>query len=102
MSVEAHYPRFESKHGKQSIQYPQNVKQIDDCLRLPIIGDVKAKIHRPIKGKIKTVTLSKNKSEQYYAAVLFEDGKNKPKTSTKGKAIVCSWMSENGTVLIVE
>ena len=83
----AKYPRFKSKHGKQSIQYPQNVKQIDDCLRLPMIGDIKAKIHRPIEGKIKTVTVSKNKSEQYYAAVLFEDGLNKPKTSTEGKAI---------------
>ena len=37
-----------------------------------MIGDVKAKIHRLIKGKIKTVTVSKNKVEQYYASILFE------------------------------
>ena len=43
--------------------------------------------HREIKGKIKTVTVSKNKSDQYYAAILFEDGKDKPKTNTNGKAI---------------
>ena len=83
----AKYPRFKSKHGKQSIHYPQNVKQINDCLRLPMIGDVKAIFHREIEGKIKTVTVSKNKSGQYYAAILFEDGKDKPKVSTDGKAI---------------
>ncbi|GAB4230000.1 MAG: RNA-guided endonuclease TnpB family protein [Stanieria sp.] len=83
----AGYPSFKSKHGKQSIQYPQNVKKIDDCLRLPMIGDVKAIFHREIKGKIKTVTVSKNKSNQYYAAILFDDGVEKPTTNTEGKAI---------------
>ncbi len=91
----AKYPRFKSKHGKQSIQYPQNVKRIaaldtashKDYLRLPMIGDVKAVFHRPIDGKIKTVTVSLNKSGQYYGAILFEDTIDKPKVSIKGKAI---------------
>ena len=83
----AKYPRFKSKHGKQSIQYPQNVKRIEDCLRLPMIGDVKAVFHREIEGKIKTVTVSLNKSGQYFAAILFEDGKDKPEANTNGKAI---------------
>ncbi|MDJ0599571.1 MAG: RNA-guided endonuclease TnpB family protein [Crocosphaera sp.] len=83
----AKYPRFKSKHGRQSIQYPQNVKVFDDYLQIPKIGDVKAVIHRPIEGKIKTVTVSKNCSGQYFASVLFDDGKEKPKPSTEGKAI---------------
>ncbi len=83
----AKYPRFKSKHGKQSIQYPQNVKQVEDKLRLPMIGDVKAVFHRPVEGKIKTVTVSKNKTEQYYASILFEDGKDKPESNSDGKAI---------------
>ncbi|RAM48052.1 MAG: transposase, partial [Hapalosiphonaceae cyanobacterium JJU2] len=62
----AKYPRFKSKHGKQSIQYPQNVKVADNYLTLPKIGDVVATIHRPIEGKIKTVTISKNCSNQYF------------------------------------
>jgi putative transposase len=81
------YPTFKSKHGKQSIQYPQNVKRVDDCLRLPMVGDVKAIFHREIDGKIKTVTVSKNCSNQYYAAILFEDGKVLPALSPEGKAI---------------
>ncbi len=83
----ARYPRFKSKHGKQSIQYPQNVKGLDNCLKLPMIGDIKTIFHREIEGKIKTVTVSKKKSGQYYAAILFDDGKDKPEASNKGKAI---------------
>ncbi|CCQ60356.1 IS891/IS1136/IS1341 transposase [Crocosphaera watsonii WH 0401] len=58
-SANPKYPRFKSKHGRQSIQYPQNVKLFDNYLKIPKIGDVKAVIHRPIEGKIKTVTISK-------------------------------------------
>ena len=83
----AKYPRFKSKHGKQSIQYPQNVKRIDDCLRLPSIGDVKAVFHRPVEEKFKTVTVSKNKAGQYFASILFDDGKEKPKPVDEGKNI---------------
>jgi putative transposase len=81
------YPNFKSKHGRQSIQYPQNVKVLKNCLSIPKIGEVKAVIHRSIEGKIKTVTISKNCSNQYFASVLFEDGKEKPTSSTEGKAI---------------
>jgi putative transposase len=83
----AKYPRFKSKHGKQSIHSPQNVKVADNCVTLPKIGDVTAIIHRQIEGKIKTVTRSKNCSNQYFAAILFDDGKDKPESNTKGKAI---------------
>jgi putative transposase len=83
----AGYPSFKSKHGKQSIQYPQNVKKISDCLRLPMIGDVKAVFHREIGDKIKTVTVSQNCSNQYYAAILFDDGVEKPTGSTEGNVV---------------
>jgi len=83
----AKYPRFKSKHGNQSIQYPQNVKVVENHLTIPKIGDVSATTHRTIEGKIKTVTVSKNCSNQYFAAVLFDDGKDKPESSTDGKAV---------------
>lgn len=83
----AQYPSFKSKHGKQSIQYPQNIKVNEKTLTVPKIGDVKAIIHRPIEGKIKTVTISKNFSRQYFAAILFDDGTEKPELSMQGSAI---------------
>ncbi|WP_375341169.1 RNA-guided endonuclease InsQ/TnpB family protein [Okeania sp. SIO1I7] len=81
------YPRFKSKHGKQSIQYPQNVTVLKQGLKLPKIGEVKAIIHRPIEGKIKTITVSKNQSHQYFASVLFEDSQEKPEFTTEGKVV---------------
>ncbi|MFO8039440.1 MAG: transposase [Sodalinema sp.] len=83
----AGYPRFKSKHNKQSIHYPQNVKVQNNCLRLPKIGEVKAVIHRPVEGKVKTVTISKNCCNQYQTSILVDDGKEKPKPSTEGNAI---------------
>ena len=74
----AGFPKFKSKHGKQSIQYPQNVKIVDGNVKLPgNIGIVKAKIHRLVEGKIKTVTVSKTPSGKYFASILTEvDGEN--------------------------
>ena len=69
----AKYPRFKSKFRKQSIQYPQQVKQVKTSLKFPgRLGAVKAKIHRPLDGEIKTVTVSMTPSGKYYASVLLE------------------------------
>ena len=83
----AAYPRFKSRHGKQSLQYPSNVKIEGDGLKVPKIGLIYAKIHRPIEGKLKTVTITKNCCDQYFASILFEDGKDQPQSSIEGKAI---------------
>ncbi|MHC5934261.1 RNA-guided endonuclease InsQ/TnpB family protein [Nostoc sp.] len=69
----AGFPKFKSKHALQSIQYPQNVKIVDGNVKLPgNIGIVKAKIHRAIEGKVKTVTVSKTPSGKYLASILTE------------------------------
>ncbi|GET42612.1 transposase, IS605 OrfB family protein [Microseira wollei NIES-4236] len=84
----AQYPRFKSRFGRQSIQYPQHVKQVNECLKFPgKLGAVKAKIHRTLDGTIKTVTVSKNQSGKYFASVLMEYDGEKPSVSTDGKAI---------------
>lgn len=84
----AKYPKFKSKHHRQSIQYPQKVKQVDECLKFPgKLGVVKAKIHRPLDGTIKTVTVSKCPSGKYYASVLMEYEGDFPSTPNEGKVI---------------
>lgn len=78
----ARLPRFKSKKGRQSIQYPQNVKVLDGIVKLPgDVGEVKAKIHRPIEGKIKTVTVSRTPSGKYFASILSEVEGENPKTA---------------------
>lgn len=61
----ARYPRFKSKHGRQSIIYPQHIKIEGDYVKVPKIGNILGKIHREIVGKIKTVTLSLNPDGKY-------------------------------------
>jgi putative transposase len=74
------YPNFKSKHGKQSIQYPQNVKLIPQAsvIKFPgNLGMVKAVFHRELPdAKFTTVTISKNADNRYYASILFNQEDN--------------------------
>ena len=82
----ARYPRFKSKTNQQSIQYPQSVKVADSCLKFPgRVGIVKAKLHRPIEGTIKTVTVTMTPSGKYYASVLTELEGDSPTSIIDGK-----------------
>nr|WP_275994279.1 RNA-guided endonuclease TnpB family protein [Argonema antarcticum] len=80
------FPKFKSKKGKQSVQYPQNVKILaNDSIKIPGgIGSVKAKIHRPIEGLLKTVTISKTPTGKYFASILVETEGNNPTLSRSG------------------
>jgi putative transposase len=68
----AKFPRFKSKHHKQSIQYPQSVTVVNQTLKFPKIGEIKAIFHREITGTIKTVTISKTPTNKYFASILCE------------------------------
>ena len=84
----AKYPNFKSKHGKQSIQYPQGVRIVEGRkIFLPKIGHIKAVVHREVIGTIKTVTVSRNQSGHYLASVLTENGSDLPNVSFSGKII---------------
>ncbi len=81
------YPRFKSKYGKQSLQYPQNVKITETGLHVPKIGEVEANLHRLFDGELKTVTISKTKTDKYYASLLFDDGLPELKLNSNGKVL---------------
>jgi putative transposase len=84
----AEFPNFKNKHGKQSIQYPQGVKLIEDKkISLPKIGIVDAVVHRKIVGTIKTATISRTPTGKYFASILSETGIEKPVVSYEGKII---------------
>lgn len=68
----AKYPRFKSKHGKQSVGFPQHTSIYEDYLKLPKIGQIKAVFDRRYAGKIKTVTISKNSEDKYFASIIYE------------------------------
>jgi putative transposase len=81
------YPRFKSKIGRQSVQYPQRVKIELSRIYLPKVGWVKCIVHREIIGKFKTVAVSRSACGQFHAAVLTDNGDPMPAISTNGKAI---------------
>jgi putative transposase len=55
------YPSFKNRHGRQSLQYPANVKLLSQGeIKFPgYLGTVKAKVHRDIERKLRTVTVSR-------------------------------------------
>jgi len=60
---------------------------IDDLLKIPKIGEVKANLHGTLEGKLKTVTISMGKTGKYYASLLFDDGLPELEISSEGKAV---------------
>jgi putative transposase len=80
-------PKFKSKHGRQSISYPQNVKFDGDKINLPKIGLVHCQRHRDFDGDIKTVTVSRNPDGKHFVSVRVDDGKANPELVPVDKAI---------------
>ncbi|MFB2977612.1 RNA-guided endonuclease InsQ/TnpB family protein [Microseira sp. BLCC-F43] len=72
----AKYPNFKSKFGKQSIQYPQNVKlEVErSTIKFPgLLGIVSAVFHRELPdAKFTTVTVCRQTDGRYYASILFD------------------------------
>jgi putative transposase len=86
---QARYPVFKKRQGRQSIQYPANVKVLsNDEIKFPgKLETVQAKIHRDIDGKVKTVTVSKNPDGIYFASILVDDGIECPESNSDGSVI---------------
>ena len=74
----ARYPRFKRKQGKQSSYHCMGVSAGDDWIKVPKLKPIKARMHRDIKGTLKSITLSRTLTGKYYAALLIEDGMAAP------------------------
>ncbi len=83
----AKFPNFKKKSNRQSMRLPQGCKLIDDYIKLPKIGEVYCRVSKQPEGQLKSVTVTKTPSGQYYASCLFDDGKELPKQSSDGKAV---------------
>ena len=81
-SGQAKFPRFKSrKNHLQKYQCPQHVKVNfeDQKVQLPIIGWVRAKIHRGFVGLIKTCTIKKLPHGTYEISMLVDNHQPLPK-----------------------
>ncbi|MDF0592571.1 transposase [Methanotrichaceae archaeon M04Ac] len=67
------YPRFKGKGWYDSFTYPQlGFKLSSGKLDLSKIGDVKIKLHRPIEGKIKRLTVRRSSTGKWFACFSVE------------------------------
>jgi putative transposase len=62
------FPKFKKKNSRQSIRYPQDIKVNGSLLRIQKVGWVKIKLHRPMEGKVKNLTVSKTPTGKYFAS----------------------------------
>lgn len=69
----ARLPKFHSRKDKQSFTVPQFVEVHDNKVYFPKFKDgIKVKLHRPLEGKIRHVTISMNRAGQYHVTILVE------------------------------
>ena len=68
------FPKFRSKHSKNSFTVPQFASISDNKLFIPKFREgIKCRVHREIKGKIGKVTVSKTPSGKYFVSVFTEE-----------------------------
>ena len=72
------FPKYKSKH-KTKASYTTNVvngniRLGQGRIRLPKVGEVKIRIHREVEGnwRLKSVTISREPTGKYYAALLYQ------------------------------
>ncbi len=78
------FPKFKSKHDRQSFLVPQHFSVDTDSgtISIPKFAPIKAVLHRKIEGALKSITISKTTTGKYFASVLCEvEKKIKPKKS---------------------
>lgn len=72
----AKYPRFKSKHNHSQSYRTRNqgngIRIIGNKIKLPKIGEVKAKLSRTVEGRILNATISRAASGKYFVSLCVE------------------------------
>lgn len=79
------YPRFKGRDFFDSMNfgtYPIHTRLVADRLRVTRVGELKLKLHRPVEGAIKTVSI-KRESGKWYAVFSCDLGDVEVAASTK-------------------
>jgi putative transposase len=67
------FPKFKSKHDRQSFKIPQSVKLENNKLIIPKFkSGIKINLYREINGKILFATVSKSTTGKYYVSITCE------------------------------
>ena len=83
----AKFPKFKSKHSKNSFTVPQFASVAGGRLFIPKFNEgIKCRVHRKIKGKVGKVTITKTPSGKYFVSVFTEEEYITPLEKT-GKSV---------------
>ena len=75
----AGYPRFKGKGWYDSITYLQSGFSLNDnILSLSKIGDIKIKLHRPLEGNIKRLTIRRTSTQKWFVSILTDNESYQP------------------------
>ena len=82
------FPKFKSKHTKNSFKVPQFVKVKDSKLIIPKFKEpIKMIQDRRFRGEIRQCTLSKTPTGEYFVSILVETDHKKPEKTGKSVGI---------------
>jgi len=79
------FPKFKSKHSRQSFQLPQGVRISDDNkhIFIPKLKWVGIDLHRALPdGDVKTVIVSKTTTNKYFISILVDTKRESPRKKT--------------------
>ena len=97
---EAGFPRWKSRRGEQSSYHCTCVSAGDGWIRVPKIGRIKAVTHRPVEGKVKSITIDGQRE------ITLEVGQTATLTASVKPADApiktCSWDSSNTSVATID
>jgi putative transposase len=68
----AAFPNFKKRKGHQSFQVPQHFSLDGSRLSIPKMAPIRIVVHRPLEGRPRQVTISRNAAEEYFASILCE------------------------------
>ena len=66
------FPKFKSKFGKQSFSVPAQCFLLEDAIKIPKIGVIKAEVHRQVTGEVRSMTISKTTTGKYFVSILLK------------------------------
>lgn len=87
------YPRFQGRNRYSSICYPQSGFSVSEkTAYFSKIGNIRIRLHRPLEGKVKTATITRDCGEWYVSYVCEMEPQPLPETgSAVGVDVGTTW-----------
>lgn len=87
--LSARYPTFKSKHGRQTSYHCTSISFGENWIKIPKLKtNIKARIHRVLPGKLKSITISRSVTGKHYASILVDTDQAVPEPIKKVEKIV--------------